>query len=136
MLYISYTKLYNSLIILLYIAPFLIDLTQNRFDNKLYNFVKGLLFIDNILLLILVVTGVFLVEESENYFTIRQTSIFLGGFSISKKIIFIMCFANIVVPCLLYKAVPCQKIIKRIQETEDIANNKKVLNIKEKEVSA
>lgn len=121
--------------ILLYIMPFLIDLTQNKIENKLYNAVKCLLIFDNILLLIFVISGMFLVEESENFFIIRQTSMFFSGLNISKQNIFVMCFANIIVPLLLYIAVPCQKTIKTIEETEDIVNNKKFSNIGEKEVS-
>lgn len=120
--------------ILLYITPFLIDLTQNKIDSKTYNFFKLMFILDNILLLIFVISGMFLIEENENYFIIRQTSIFFGGLNISKQTIFIMCFANIMVPLLLYKAVPCQKTIKTIEEIEDLTNNKKSSNVSEEEV--
>lgn len=121
--------------ILLYISPFLIDLTQNKIENKLYSFVKGLLIFDNIFLLIFVITGMFLVDESENYFIIRKTAMFFAGLNISKKLIFVMCFANISVPFILYKAVPCQKTIKTIEDIENITTNSKLLNYEKKEVS-
>lgn len=120
--------------ILLYISPFIIDLTQNKIENKLYNFIKHILIVDNVLLFIFVIAGMFLLEESDNYFIIRETSMFLGGYIISKRYVFILCLVNIIVPVILYKAVPCQKTINQLQEIEDIANNK-TLNIVEKGVS-
>lgn len=121
--------------ILLYIAPFLIDLTQNKLNNKLFKFIKNVLTFNNILLIIFVVCGMFMIEESENCFIIFNTAIFFGGYVINKQYIFAMCLANIIVPGLLYVAAPCQKTIKRFEETESIIDRENIVEIKEKEVS-
>lgn len=111
--------------ILLYIAPFLIDLTQNEIESKAYGSVRMLLILDDILLLIFAICGMFIMDESEQYFTIKETAILFNGFAIGKQIVFFMCFANIVVPLLLYKVVPCQAAAKTFEMVEEIVGDKK-----------
>ena len=64
--------------ILLYIAPFLIDLTQNSIKSKAYGFIKSVLMVDDILLLIFAISGIFLVDEGEKYFTIKECKRCIG----------------------------------------------------------
>lgn len=120
--------------ILLYITPFLIDLTQNKVKGKIYDFFKGLLMTNNILLLIFIVAGIFLIDVKESYFSIIETAILFAGLNINKEIIFFMCLANITVPILLYIATPCQKTMKTLQETENIVKSKNNVKVENEEV--
>lgn len=121
--------------ILLYIAPFLIDLTQNSIKSKAYGFIKGVLMVDDILLLIFAISGIFLVDEGEKYFTIKETAMLFRGFCISKQNIFFMCFANILVPLLLYKAVPCKKTLQTLEQCQNQIKAGSSNNLPKKEVS-
>ena len=121
--------------ILLYIAPFLIDLTQNSIKSKAYGFIKSVLMVDDILLLIFAISGIFLVDECEKYFTIKETAMLFRGVCISKQNIFFMCFANISVPLLLYKAVPCKKTLQTLEQCEKQIKAGNSNNLSKKEVS-
>ncbi len=121
--------------ILLFIAPFLVDLTQNSMKSKLYKIVKGVMITVNVLLLIFAISGIFLIEESELCFTIKETAIVCGGLIISKQLIFYMCLSNVIVPALLYLAVPCKKNIKSFEEIENTIQNTRYSNMEEQEVS-
>ena len=57
------------------------------------------------------------------------------GFCISKQNIFFMCFANISVPLLLYKAVPCKKTIQTLEQCENQIKAGNSNNLPKKEVS-
>ena len=108
--------------ILLYIAPFLIDL-------------KSVLMVDDILLLIFAISGIFLVDEGEKYFTIKESAMLFRGFNISKQHIFFMCFINILVPLLLYKAVPCKKTLQTLEQYENQIRAVNSNNLPKKEAS-
>lgn len=121
--------------ILLYIAPFLIDLTQVNIKSKAYDFAKRVLMVDDILLLIFAISGIFFIDEREKYFSIKETAMFFHGFGISKQNIFLLCIANISVPLLLYKAVPCKKTLQMIEQCENQIKIKGSNELSKKEVS-